>query len=49
MSRVIKAKTTSIGLVELVDLGTEYAIYVSGVLKLSTSDLMFALREFDRY
>ena len=49
MDRVLKAKTTSYGLVELRASGTSYGIYVAGRLKLSTSDLVYAIQEFDRY
>ena len=49
MDKVLKAKSTPYGLVELRTAGADYAIYVAGRLKLSTSDLVYAITEFDKY
>lgn len=46
----LKSKVTSLGLVEVRDLGgCRYGLYVAGTLKMQSSDLDFIMREFDRY
>ncbi len=48
MDRILKAKSTGYGLVELRTIGSSYAVYVAGQLKLSTSDLVYAISVFDK-
>ena len=49
MEKILKAKQTQYGLVELRTTGSRYALYVGGILKISTADLIYAIEEFDAY
>ena len=49
MEKRLKSKSTSFGLVEVVQCGSDYRLYVAGELKCYSSDLDYIMREFDRY
>ena len=49
MEVIIDAKTTSYGTVVLKQSGTNYNLYVNNSLIIVTSDLKYALSEYNKY
>lgn len=45
----VKGKMTRYGLVEIIERGCGYGIYVNGVLKESSYDLNYILKRFESY
>lgn len=49
METRVTSKNTSMGFIEVKQSGTDYRLYVDGVLKSYSSDLNYIMGEYDRY